>query len=93
MSKLFNILVSRYFAIAFAGAVFAATGAQAGPSNTLRMASTDDTAQPEQPARIPQASSAPASETTTQRRPVAIMHLSKKEAEIVRELHRHGIYW
>lgn len=93
MSKLFNILASRYFAIALAGAVFAATGAQAGPSNTLRMASTDETPQPEQPASIPQASSAPASKTTTQSRPVAIMHVSKREAQIVRELHRHGIYW
>jgi len=91
MSKIFSMLVSRYFAIALAGAVFAA-GAQAALANSQRMASTDDMSQPEQPVSSPPASSTN-TPATTQSRPVAIMHLSKKEAQIIRELHRHGIYW
>ena len=103
MSKIFNLVISRYFAFALAGALFAATGAQAGPSRGLTMASKEPTPPTEQPAISPQASTAPASAeapnpvpqtpAAAPSRPIAIKHLSGREAEIIRELHKHGIYW
>jgi cytoskeletal protein RodZ len=103
MSKILNLVISRYFAIALAGALFAATAAQAGPSRSLSLASTEPTPQTEQPATTPQASTTPAPteapkqspQTTAAEpsKPIAIKHLSGREAEIIRELHRHGIYW
>ena len=103
MSKILNLIISRYFAIALAGALFAATGAQAGPSRSLSLASTEPTPQTEQPATTPQASSAPTSTEAPKQppqttaavpsKPITIRHISGREAEIIRELHRRGIYW
>jgi hypothetical protein len=103
MSKIFNLFVSRYFAIALAGAIFAATGAQAGPSRNLSLALADPTA--EQPtATAPQAAPAstatPTAETPKQAPQTTTVEPSKPkarhvstEARIISELHRHGIYW
>jgi hypothetical protein len=103
MSKILNLVVSRYVAIALAGAVFAATGAQAGPSRSLSLASTEPTPQAEQPTTNPQATAtnapaeapkqSPQTAAAEPSKPIPIKHLSRKEAEIIRELHRHGIYW
>jgi hypothetical protein len=104
MSKILNLFISRYFAIALAGAFFAATGAQAGPSRNLSLAWADPSSQTEQPATAtPQASGtaaptkapkqSPQTTAAEPSKPIAIKHLSGKEAEIIRELHRHGIYW
>lgn len=103
MSRIFSTIASHYFAIALAGAIFAATGAQAGPSRGLSLASTEPTPQVEQPTTTPQASTtkapseapkqSPQTTAAEPSKPIPIMHLSRKEAEIIRELHRHGIYW
>jgi hypothetical protein len=101
MGKILSLLVSRYFAIALAGAVFVATNAHAGPSRGLSLASADPSPQSQEPAPAP---SAPASAPTTEApkqapaptkaepsKPKA-KHIST-EARIVRVLHSHGIYW
>jgi hypothetical protein len=105
MSKIFNLFVSRYFAIALAGAIFAATGAQAGPSRNLSLASVDPSPQAEQPtATAPQAAptstATPTAETPKQSPQTTAVEPSKPkarhvstEARIISELHRHGIYW
>lgn len=102
MSNILNLVVSRYFAIALAGAIFAATGAQAGPSRNLSVASTEPTPQAGQPATPQATTSNPSTEAPKQppqtdagepSKPVPIKHISRREAEIIRELHRHGIYW
>jgi hypothetical protein len=101
MSRIFSTIASHYFAVALAGAVFAATGAAADPSRSLSLASTDATPQAEQPTTTPQApttnapTEAPKQQTTAAEpsNPIVIKHLSRREAEIIRELHRHGIYW
>ena len=48
MSRILNIVVSRYFAFALAGAIFATTGALPSPSRSKSLASTEATAQSEQ---------------------------------------------
>jgi hypothetical protein len=103
MSKILNLIVLRYFAIALAGAVFVATSAQAGPSRSLSLASANSNPQAEQPATTtPETTTAPASTEPKQppqtaaaepSKPVSIKHISRRESEIIRELHRHGIYW
>jgi hypothetical protein len=98
MSKILNLIVSRYFGMALAGAIFMATSAQAGPSYSLAAADpsseTEQRASPqattpttEAPKQPPQTAAAEPS------KPVSIKHISRREAEIIRELHRHGIYW
>jgi hypothetical protein len=101
MSKILNLVVSRYFAIALAGAIFVATNAQASPSRSLSLASADPSSQAQQPAAAPQTPApAPTTEapkqapeaTTTKPSKPKIKHVST-EARIIHELHRHGIYW
>jgi hypothetical protein len=102
MSKIFSAVASHYFAIALAGAIFAATGAQAGPSRGLSLASADATPQAEQPVStqptptttMPSTETpkqAPQTTTTDPSKPKA-RHAST-EARIIYELHRQGIYW
>ena len=95
MSRILNFIFSHYVGLFFAGVVFVSTGAQAHPSGALDVASAESSeGQPSTtpPTQTP-ALNAPDSETTRQTQPIAIKHLSKKEAQIIRELHRHGIYW
>jgi hypothetical protein len=95
MSRILNFIFSHYVGLFFAGVVFVSAGAQAQTSRALNVASAESSES--QPSTTPStqtpAPSAPASETTRQTQPIAIKHLSKKEAQIVRELHRHGVYW
>jgi hypothetical protein len=102
MSKIFSAVASHYFAIALAGAVFAATGAQAGPSRSLSLASADATPPAAQPAPAQQTptTTTPSTETPKQAPQTATTDSSKPkarhastEARIIHELHRHGIYW
>jgi hypothetical protein len=100
MSKILNLVVSRYFGMAFAGAIFMATNAQAGPSYSL--ASADPSSQTEQPTTPLATTTNPSTEAPNQpsqtaagepSKPVPIKHISRRKVEIIRELHRHGIYW
>jgi hypothetical protein len=96
MSKILNFIFLHYVGLFFAGVVFVSTTAQAQLSGTLNVASSESTesqgsvAPSSTPAPV---AKAPASETNKPTQPIAIKHLSKKEAQLVRELHRHGIYW
>ena len=100
MSKIFSAVASHYFAIALAGAIFAATGAQAGPSRSLSLASADATPQAEHPVPAQPTPTTPSTETpkqsprttTTEPANLKARHVST-EARIIYELHRHGIYW
>jgi hypothetical protein len=82
MSKILNFIFSHYVGIFFAGVLFVSTGAQADPTGVVSVASAESSES--------QRSTTPATQTS---RPIAIKHLSKREAELVRDLHRHGIYW
>jgi cytoskeletal protein RodZ len=99
MSRILNLVVSRYFGIALAGAVFMATNAQARPSYS--QASADPNAQVQQPSASPQSpASAPTTEAPKQAPETTAAEPSKPkakyvstEARIIYELHRHGISW
>ena len=100
MSKILNLLISRYLTIAVAGAVFASTsGAQAGLSRNLSLASAETDTQIHQPAATaPSSPGAPTEQpklpetTITAESKSKAKHLST-ESRIIHELHRHGIYW
>ena len=62
MSEILNLVVSRYFGMALAGAIFMATNAQAGPSYSL--ASAGPSSQTEQPTVRRQPAPRPSSEAT-----------------------------
>jgi outer membrane biosynthesis protein TonB len=101
MSKIFSAVALHYFAIAVAGAIFAATGAQASPSRSLSLASADATPQAAQPvAAQPTPTTTPSTEAPKQAPQTTTADPSKPkarhastEARIIHELHRHGIYW
>jgi hypothetical protein len=95
MSRILNFIFSHYVGLFFAGVVFVSTSAQAQSSGALNVASVEssESQPPATPSTQTPALNAPASQTTTQTQPIAIKHLSKKEAQIVRDLHRRGIYW
>jgi hypothetical protein len=98
MSKILNLVVSRYFGMAMAGAIFMATNAQAGPSYSLAAAGpSSQTEQPTSPQATTTTTEAPKQPPQTAAaepsKPVPIKHISRREAEIIRELHRYGIYW
>jgi hypothetical protein len=89
MSKILNFMFSHYAGLFFAGVVFVSAGTQASPAGALDVAFVEI---PEsQPSTEP--ATGANSETPPQTQPIAIKHLSKREAQLVRELHRHGIYW
>jgi len=95
MSKVLNFIFSHYVGLFFAGAVFVSTGAQAQRSSALDVASAESV---ESHPSITlsthsRAPNAPSSDTAKRTQQIAIKHLSKKEAEIIRELHRRGVYW
>ena len=94
MSRILNFIFSHYAGLFFAGVVFVSTGAQAQPSGLLDVASAESS-EGQSSTTPPTQTAAPNAdfETTRQTQPIAIKHLSKKEAQIIRELHRHGIYW
>jgi hypothetical protein len=81
MSKILNLIFSHYVGLFFAGVLFVSTGAQAGPGGAVNVASAESS-DGQRP-----------TPTTQTSPPIAIKHLSKREAQLVRELHRHGIYW
>jgi hypothetical protein len=98
MSRIFSSIISHYFAAALAGAIFAASGAQAG--TLVSLASTEASPQTEQPAQSSTttavreaAKESPQATDAEPSKPIPTMHLSKKHAQIIRELHRRGIYW
>jgi hypothetical protein len=82
MSKILNFIFSHYVGLFFAGVLFVSTGAHADPAGVVNVASAESSEG--------QRSMAPATQAS---QPIAIKHLSKREAQLVRELHRHGIYW
>lgn len=80
MSKILNFIFSHYVGLFFAGVLFVSTGAQADPAGTVNVASAESSEGQR---------STPATQTS---QTIAIKHLSKREAQLVRELYRHGIY-
>jgi hypothetical protein len=88
MAKILNFIFSHYVGLFLAGVVFVSTDAQAQDARFLNVATFESSGS--QPSTTP-APSPPASEKTQQ--PIAIKHLSKREAQLVQELHRHGVYW
>jgi hypothetical protein len=84
MSRILNFIFSHYAGLFIAGVVFCSTAAQAQLAGTVNVASSESSES--------QPSAAPPAQTPATK-PVAIMHLSKREAQLVRELHRHGVYW
>jgi hypothetical protein len=93
MSKILNFIFSHYVGLFFAGVVFVSTGAQADSARALNVAAAESSGSQPTPATQSPAAVAPVSETTKPTQPIAIKHLSKREAQLVRELHQHGIYW
>lgn len=92
MSKILNLIFSHYVGLFFAGIVFVSTGAHAQRSSALDVASAESHPSIAPSTQLP-SPNAPSSETAKATQQIAIKHLSKKEAEIVRELHRRGVYW
>jgi hypothetical protein len=82
MSRILNFIFSHYVGLFFAGVLFVSTGAQADSTGVVNVASAETSES--------QRAAAPATQTS---QPITIKHLSKREAQLVRELHRHGIYW
>ena len=95
MRKILNLVFFHWVGLFFVGVVFVSTGARAEPAAVVNVAAAESSeSQPSTTlATRTSAPNPPATETNSQTRPIAIKHLSKREAQLVRELHRHGIYW
>lgn len=95
MRKILNLVFFHYVGLFLAGAVFASTGARAEPAAVVNVAAVESSESQPSTTLATRTSSPnpPSTETNSQTRSIAIKHLSKREAQLVRELHRHGIYW
>ena len=93
MRKILNLVFFPCVGLFLAGVVFVSTGARAEPVVNVAAAESAQSQPSTTLATRTSAPNPPATETNSQTRSIAIKHLSKREAQLVRELHRHGIYW
>jgi hypothetical protein len=95
MQKILKFVFVHSVWLSLAAAVFVSTGARAEPAAIVNVAAVQSP-EIEPSTALPTQASAPnppVAETNSQTRSIAIKHLSRREAQLVRELHRHGIYW